>query len=448
MTFFRLFFGFLLQVLPFSALSFQPYMKYARFSKRITILLTLSIILCLAAIFSGCGIILQKILPPDNTLFRAMNLVFMLALLPCFLCYAYIIKTCWSKKLFIFSFTLSAALIVTTISNAITNYISMPGTYDGLPYFSWTIPVLFALTVVFVPFFSLLLRFCYQPLENNLTVKETAWLSILSLIQFLVLTSGLSFISYSSLYNPLSVFLFFALFATVFLLYVSFYKLLQLSHEHLIVQQEYDRTRHLLALQAEQYRHICENIEGSRRLRHDMRHHMVAIQGYLQNNEIASALNYVERCMEQAKQYESAKYCDNSIINTMLSYYQLQATERDVNLSIHISAPTELQMHDEDISIIIGNLLENALYAAAQTAQPNRYIQFNMILSGKMLAITVDNSFNGIIRMDGEYYLSTKPQHDGIGLKSIRHIAEKYHGGVEFTHDSRSFHASVMLCME
>ena len=36
----------------------------------------------------------------------------------------------------------------------------------------------------------------------------------------------------------------------------------------------------------------------------------------------------------------------------------------------------------------------------------------------------------------------------GIGLKSIADISEKYHGGVEFTHEGAEFHASVMLGLE
>ena len=44
--------------------------------------------------------------------------------------------------------------------------------------------------------------------------------------------------------------------------------------------------------------------------------------------------------------------------------------------------------------------------------------------------------------------MSTKEGHQGMGLKSIADISEKYHGGVEFTHEGAEFHASVMLGLE
>ena len=76
-----------------------------------------------------------------------------------------------------------------------------------------------------------------------------------------------------------------------------------------------------------------------------------------------------------------------------------------------------------------------------------RFIRFHMLCSGNMLAITVDNSFHGDVKMDGAQYLSSKANHSGLGLHNIEIIANKYEGGVEFTHDSQVFHSSVMLVL-
>ena len=75
-------------------------------------------------------------------------------------------------------------------------------------------------------------------------------------------------------------------------------------------------------------------------------------------------------------------------------------------------------------------------------------MRLNMICSGKMLAIAVDNGFDGNVRLEGGRYLSTKPGHLGMGLKRLDDISKKYHGGVEFTHDGTEFHASVMAGLE
>lgn len=95
----------------------------------------------------------------------------------------------------------------------------------------------------------------------------------------------------------------------------------------------------------------------------------------------------------------------------------------------------------------MGNLLENAIDAADNGSAHERFIRFHMLCSGNMLAITVDNSFHGDVKMDGAQYLSSKANHSGLGLHNIEIIANKYEGGVEFTHDSQVFHSSVMLVL-
>ena len=65
-----------------------------------------------------------------------------------------------------------------------------------------------------------------------------------------------------------------------------------------------------------------------------------------------------------------------------------------------------------------------------------------------MLAITVDNRFNGEIQRKDGTYLSTKPGHSALGLSILTDIAEKYHGGVEFCHDEKMFYSSVMLKLD
>ena len=49
-------------------------------------------------------------------------------------------------------------------------------------------------------------------------------------------------------------------------------------------------------------------------------------------------------------------------------------------------------------------------------------------------------------KRDGQY-ISNKPNHTGLGLSNIQMIADKYEGGVEFTHDLHVFHSSVMLAI-
>ena len=114
MIFLRLSAGFLLQVIPFAVLALYPYCEQLRFSKKRSILLTLWLLLGLSALFAGCGCYLRFLLPPDHTLFQAVNVVFLLCILPCLGWYLYLVPGIWQKKLFVFSFALTGGLIITS----------------------------------------------------------------------------------------------------------------------------------------------------------------------------------------------------------------------------------------------------------------------------------------------------------------------------------------------
>ena len=447
MIFFRLFTGFLLQVTPFAALTFYPYYDHLRFSKRRSILLTLSLILLLAVIFSGCGCFLQQVFPPNHTLFQAVNVVFLLCLLPCLFWYLYLVREIWQKKLFVFSFSLTCALFITSINNAICTIWTVPTGYDGLPYREWEIAILAALTALVLPCFLFILARYYRPVESILTAKECTYLAGMPLILFLLLTVGLSFIEYNYLYNPMSLFLFFALFVLLLVIYLIFFKMIHLSYEKL--QSHYDavQTQHLLSIQEEQYRHIQTNIENSRRMRHDLRHHLLTLQGFLQHGHVQEAEKYLEQYLYSSQQFELLELCRNPVVNMVVGYYQTVALQKDIQFDACIQIPETLSVSDTDLSVILGNLLENAIYAADSGEQAERFIRFHMLCSGQMLAITVDNSFHDEIKKVNGQYISNKPNHSGLGLRNIEMIANKYEGGVEFTHDLHVFHSSVMLAV-
>lgn len=447
MIFLRLFTGFLLQVIPFAVLVIYPYGDKLRFSKKRTALLTLGLIVGLAVLFASCGCYLERLLPPNHTLFQAVNVVFLLCIFPCLGWYLYMTNDIWQKKLFVFSFALTAGLFINSINNAICTLFVDPILYDGLPYQGYQLLILAILTALLLPLFWVVLAKYYCPVEAGLSPKESIYLAFLPLFLFLLLAAGLSFIEFDYLYNPMSLFLFFSLFILVLVIYLIFFKMMGLSYEKLRSQHESDQAHHLLTIQETQYRHICDSIENSRRMNHDLKHHMVTLQGYLQNGQVQDACDYLAQYLNSARQSELVTLCGNPVVNMVVGYYRAMALQKGIAFKTRISIPDELSVSDIDLSVILGNLLENAIDAADSAETQERLIRFHMLCSGNMLAITVDNSFSGEMKMTGGQYVSNKVNHSGLGLRNIEIIAGKYEGGVEFTHDSNMFHSSVMLVL-
>lgn len=445
--FIRLFYGCLMEIAPFAFLCFYPFDGYYRLTKKKTFLMTVLLLTSVGSIFAVGSIALYVCLPDYEFVFQLTNVIFFLCLILCFVWYAYAVRASWQKKLFVFSFSLTCAVVCFTICNFFLDYYYLDSTFpDGLPFYGITIPTATLITAVIFPLYLLLVKYFFLPVRDGLTDKESGYLSFLSLLLFLVLFSGLSSIKRHYLYeNPMTLFLFAALLISTFVIYIVIFRMLYLSHERILLQQENIHTQHQIELRDEQYHRITETISATRRLRHDIKHHILTVQGFLTEGNTAKAETYLNEYLDTVTKYEIMSLCGNSIVNMIVSHYYTLAKENLIDFTIYINIPKELPIQNSDISVLLGNLLENAVTAAASAPEGQRWIRLNMIVSGKTLVVTVDNGFDGAAEYKNGEYLSTKPEHTGLGLKSIVNIANKYNGDTEFTHEDTVFHSSVML---
>lgn len=458
MTFWRLVIGYLIQVVPFAFLAFYPFKENLRFSRRKLLAMSGVFLTGFAVVFAGTGCCLQRLLPPDSDIFAVANAVFMLTLVPCALFLFWNVNARWHRKLLVFTFCATSAGVITSIENVISTAmldLSWSGSQmipynrdlDGLPYQGWSLPVLIVMTAVLLPFLLRLIDYAHRSAEDALSPKADIYLSLFSLLLCLVLGYGLSALTRDSLNDFFSLFMFITLHISIFVIYGIIFRVIRLTYEKNAVQKEADQARYALSLQTEQYRRISESIESSRRMRHDLRHHMVALHGFLQSSDLEEAQKYVEGYLEHSKRQEWISLCGNNVVNIVVCHYRALAAERNIRFTVHISVPEKLGISDEDISVLTGNLLENAIEAAERAKEEYRYIYLNISCSGKMMVIVVDNGFNGNVNMNGGDYFSTKAQHRGIGMQSIQRIIEKYDGSSEFSHEDTVFHFSGMLRM-
>ncbi len=440
----RLFTGFIVEIVPFTLLCGYPFSGYFRLARCKTVIATSALILGLSAVYSAAGVILKSVMPYDNSLYLAVNAVFLCCVLACFLWYLYAVKAVWQKKAFIFLFAMTSALFISSVCSCIQN--ALPGKGDWLPDTPETIVVTLVVDLLIVPMLCLFLKKFYLPVEKGMTDKETGYLSIPFLILFVIFVTAFSFTDFVYISSNITALtLFFGIIVTVFILYAVIFKMYSLAHERYLADEKYTRAQYQMDIRDEQYRRIYESIENSRRQRHDIQHHMLTLEGFLDSGDIQKAADYLKQYTESTSQNVVTKFCNNPIINMLVSHYYRIAEEQGIEFSVHINIPDELSVQNIDLSVMIGNLLENAVEAASFAESEMRSISLRMICSGKMLAVTVDNGFDGIVSQKGSEYLSVKSDHRGLGLKSLADIAEKYGGGAEFRHDGKMFYSSVML---
>lgn len=203
---------------------------------------------------------------------------------------------------------------------------------------------------------------------------------------------------------------------------------------------------HVLAMQNLQFQKLQNKVMEARQAKHDIRHHITLMQSYVKNQEYDKLECYLNHYQQSLPDDSTIMYCENQGINILLHYFAQQAQSKGIVFSVHTHVPENLRIPENDLSVLLGNLLENALDACCAQHSGLKQIIIKAKTSYTTLFFTIDNSYDCTIRQDRHgHYLSTKKNGTGLGLVSVQSIVEHYDGNLTITPDPEMFRVSVML---
>ncbi|GLC81745.1 sensor histidine kinase [Lacrimispora brassicae] len=188
--------------------------------------------------------------------------------------------------------------------------------------------------------------------------------------------------------------------------------------------------------------------------RHDLKNHLATVKELAELQKTGELLKYIEHWLKDLVTIEPGIHTDNSIVNAMINSKLYMAGLQETDLHVNVDIPAELNARRTDLTVILGNLLDNALEACTKLPPNNRRIQCDIHYHHNALSITVTNTYNSSeLKMQNGKLYTTKSdtKSHGIGLNRIRQIVEKYEGIFEYNlseYETQDiFIAKIMLYM-
>lgn len=179
--------------------------------------------------------------------------------------------------------------------------------------------------------------------------------------------------------------------------------------------------------------------------RHDMRHHLALIDGYLADGEIDKAVKYIRLTQAGIEDITPNHFCENNTVNLILSSFAAKAKRHNVTLSVEAKLPLALSIPETELCVILSNGLDNAITAASQVDDPQfKNVRVNLQTHKGNLLILIENSFKGKVNMEGGIPQSSREGH-GLGVKSMAMIAEKNNGYCDFEAEGEIFTMRLVL---
>ncbi len=210
------------------------------------------------------------------------------------------------------------------------------------------------------------------------------------------------------------------------------------------VQNQADRSRLRLLEQEQSFRQqhnqeVQALYTQVRSIRHDMKNTLLAVESALNAGDNHAAMEKIREITDSVTSTARYIQTDNETVNFVLNTKLEQARRQEIQT--HVESAAELDgMEDVDISILLGNLLDNAI-EAAKTAPGPRTVEVKMDRRGPILTFQITNSVAAPVLSRNPELQSTKRDNlkHGFGLKSVRRIVRKYQGTLTYKEENNKF---------
>ncbi len=197
---------------------------------------------------------------------------------------------------------------------------------------------------------------------------------------------------------------------------------------------------------------LKQEMEKTKSMRHDMRHHLTMMEGYLKRRQFEKLSSYLTGYRLDAEYGELPNYCPIDVINVLTHHYHTIAKQNGVKLAVRCEIralePEKVDMLESDLCSIYSNLLENAMESCVRIPSEQRRIRVAIVrTSAEFLTIRVWNTAETVRQIKGQFFSLKKSGRIGYGLLSVKAIAEKYNGTAEFhwNVDEKEFESWVTL---
>lgn len=424
----------LLNFLPYIILALLPFRKQLRFGRAPTVCLvlavtTLQMVLGVLAAFSPIGSGILSVL--STVIYAAF--------------YFITVKAYWSKTLFMLLLLSNVANFIVSSSKCLEGFLAPE---NALQDYRWTSSVMMILVeaVYLIPLYFYFKK-TFTPIFSNRSNRPLfhyIWLipAIFYFIWFYHLYAGEHGSSLELALNPShSIFLLIVNLGALLIYQVTARLLAEMDKNEALSEKN-----HLLTLQELQYENLQNRIAEARQAKHDIRHHIAVMDGYLKNGEYDKLKEYLRSYKKSLPDDSAIVFCPNYTVNTILLYFAQQAKNEGIDYDVAVSIPEVLPISDNVLSVVLGNLFENALEAASAVTDCIPKIIIRGKYEGNALFLRIENSYNGRLnRSANGHFLSTKHEGRGIGLTSVRSIVEQQDGILEIEPKDDLFSVALLL---
>lgn len=204
-------------------------------------------------------------------------------------------------------------------------------------------------------------------------------------------------------------------------------------------------------LYQEQIDSMMVSEQSVRSAKHDLNNHLGTVRRLMGETEHNEVIRYIDRLL--ANTAENQDYVDtgNIVLNSLLNFKISEAIPQNIKVETKIRIPSVLNIEIYDLTVILGNLMDNAFEAVSNQPIGEREVNLKMEYDRGRIFIEIKNRFSGKLKYgENKHTLKTTKEdarNHGNGLINIKKSVQHYYGtiDIEIEEENNVFGVFIML---
>ncbi|MHC9532270.1 sensor histidine kinase [Dellaglioa sp. L3N] len=175
-------------------------------------------------------------------------------------------------------------------------------------------------------------------------------------------------------------------------------------------------------------------------MRHDLKNQFLVLLGLIEENQINEAKKYLQNSISQVSLHQHF-YTHDIVLNYLLTEKVEFAKKSNISFNIKVLISKKIKIDNDILSILIGNLIDNAIKATNRLPNNHpRKISLVIKQFDDKLLIDIKNTFDST-----EKKTRYQRQNDGLGINNVKRIVHNYNGLYKQWDENGHYLVSIVL---
>lgn len=193
-------------------------------------------------------------------------------------------------------------------------------------------------------------------------------------------------------------------------------------------------------VQDENIQALSQAYAGQRKMTHDYRAQLATLSGLLEQGNLEEAKAFLSEMKSRQSERILLINTHNAAIDAVLNQKGYAGRRQGIDMRFRVNDLSALKLPRVDVTIVLTNLLDNAMEACVQMPETERWVSVQILYGQGLLSISIINPTRPV-QITGGQIATTKsdPLLHGFGLSNVEDILDKYHAEYTFSFEDGRF---------